>query len=173
MQITNSTEYIPAIQRLYVESYSKGTSAQYVDSAEVHAYLTEILQSGFALMHSENEVIKSCLLYTSLSFDHQCPEIITTNYPIDKCIYIAEVMVAEAFRGKGLGTILLEDFLYRIDKEKYSDVFLRVWDENIPALKLYEKVGFTKFASMEQLKKTPDGKTDFVMKKIYLHKPLR
>lgn len=156
-----------------MESYSKGTSAQFVYSEVLYSYLNEILQSGFALLHLENEVLKACLLYTPLSFDKQCPELIKANYDIDKCLYIAEVMVAEAFRGKGLGKVLLADFFNRIDPEKYPDVFLRVWDENIPALKLYEKAGFEKFSSIEQLKKTPDGKTDFVMTKIYLHKPLK
>lgn len=155
-----------------MESYSKGTSAQYVDSAELYTYLTEILQSGFALLHFQNEGLQACLLYAPLSFDKQCPELITANYEIDKCLYIAEVMVAEAFRGVGLGKLLVADFFNRIDKEKYSDVFLRVWDMNIPALKLYEKAGFEKYASIEQHKKMPDGKTDFIMTKIYLHKPL-
>jgi len=66
VHITNSPEYIPAIQRLYTESYSKGTSAQFVDSFELNSYLTEILQSEFALMFFENKALKTDLVMTKI-----------------------------------------------------------------------------------------------------------
>ncbi len=172
MQITNSPEYIPAIHRLYIESYSKGTSAQYVDSKELYNYLTEIFQSGSALLFVENDVLKACLLFTPLAFDKHCPESIISDFQLEKCVYIAEVMVSEPYRGQGLGKMLINEFFDIVDKQKFKDVFLRVWEENVPALKLYEKMGFKICASIEQSKKAPDGISDFVMKKLYLHKAL-
>ncbi len=172
MHISNSPEYIPAIHRLYIESYSKGTSSQYIDEIELRSYLAEILQTGSALLFVENDVLKACLLFTPLAFDKHCPESIISEFQMEKCVYIAEVMVSEPFRGQGLGKLLLNEFFDIVDKQKFKDVFLRVWDENVPALKLYEKMGFKICASIEQSKKAPDGISDFVMKKIYLHKAL-
>jgi ribosomal protein S18 acetylase RimI-like enzyme len=172
IHITNSPDNISLIGQLYIESYSKGNSAQHIDLVELHQYLTEILQSGYALLFHENDVLKACLLYTPLSFDKLCPDTIMLDFQLNNCVYIAEVMVAEPYRGQGLGKMLLNEFFDTIDNQKYRDVFIRVWEANKPALKLYEKVGFTKCATIEQQKKTPDGKSDFVMTKIYLHKPL-
>ena len=157
---------------MYVESYSKGKSAQYIDHSELNRYLSDILQSGTAIICAENEVLKACLLYAPLSFDKFLPESIVSHFKIEKCVYIAEVMVAETFRGQGLGNAIIKDFFEIVDSQNYTDVFIRVWDGNLPALNLYEKMGFTKCATIEQHKKTPDGKTDFVMRKMYLHKPL-
>lgn len=157
---------------MYIESYSKGTSAQYIDTIELHNYLKDVLQFGSAMLLAENDMLKACLLYTPLSFDKLCPESILLDFQIEKCVYIAEVMVAEPFRGQGLGKRLLNEFFDIVDKQKYNDVFIRVWADNMPALKLYEKVGFKNCTSIEQVKNTPDGKSDFVMTKIYLHKPL-
>jgi len=157
---------------LYIESYSKGSSAQYIDNNELHSYLAEVLHLGNALLFTENEILKACLLYTPLSFDKLCPESVFSTFRLSKCVYIAEVMVAEPYRGQGLGKMLLKEFFDIVDTKKYKDVFLRVWNENTPALKLYEKMGFKKCETIEQQKNTPDGKNVIVMTKIYLHKPL-
>ena len=172
MYITNSPEHIEVIGQLYVESFTQGASAQFVDVAELRQYLAEILAVGCAILLFEGETLKACLLYTPLTFDQYCPETISSNFQAKKCAYIAEIMVAESFRGHGFGKALLTEFFKTVDAEKYNDVFIRVWDQNTPALQLYEKMGFTKFASIEQIKKTPDGNSNFVMNKIYLHKPL-
>ena len=81
-------------------------------------------------------------------------------------------MVAEEARGQGIGTKLLNQFFDSVDKQRYSDSFVRVWDQNIPALSLYRKMGFEPIASMEQTKIKADESGTFVMHKIYLHKKL-
>ncbi len=170
--INGSTEQLSAIRQLYIECYSKGTSAQFIDTDELNIYLKEILQFGTALLISDDNMLKACLIYTPLSFDKLCPDTVVSDFQPEKCVYIAEVMVAEQHRAKGLGKRLLVDFFDSVDKNKYKDVFLRVLDENIPALNLYQKMGFERCASIRQKKKSPDGKSDFYMTKIYLHKNL-
>ena len=49
-------------------------------------------------------------------------------------------------------------------------MFIRVWDKNLPALQLYNKMGFTIVTSMIQIKKNVDGNGTYEMKKLYLHK---
>jgi len=168
---TNQPEFIPAIAGLYTEAYTQGISAQYIDSEELKTYLIEILKTGTAILQFENNILTACLLYTPLSFDKLCPEKIKSEFEPDKCLYIAEVMVSLSYRGMGLGKKLLTEFFKNADTVNYNHVFLRVWENNLPALTLYSKSGFERVTTIDQLKKMPDGKTDFVMKKIYLHKP--
>jgi ribosomal protein S18 acetylase RimI-like enzyme len=75
-------------------------------------------------------------------------------------------------RGKGIGTQLLNGFFETVDKNRFTDVFIRVWNENKAALTLYQRFGFAEVATIEQMKTKPDGKGSFIMKKIYLHKKI-
>ena len=81
-------------------------------------------------------------------------------------------MVTENARGKGIGKQLLTTLFKNIDVEKYTDVFIRVWDKNTGAVSLYKSVGFSPFTTIEQTKMKVNGKETFMMNKIYLHKKL-
>ena len=104
--------------------------------------------------------------------DNALPKVISTEFKPEKCLYIAEMMVTEAARGKGIGKKLLEEFEKKADKALYQDAFIRVWIENIPAVNLYQKMGFKIIANIEQTKRTADGSGTFVMQKVYLHKKM-
>ena len=58
------------------------------------------------------------------------------------------------------------------DKKRYKDAFIRVWDQNKPALSLYRKMGYADIAEIQQTKRKADSEDTFVMNKIYLHKKL-
>lgn len=163
---------MPEIEQLYLDAFTKGASAQFVDGVELRNYITEVLQIGVAILSTENSTVNACLLYTPLTFDMYCPPQITSKFNLNQSVYIAEIMVSEASRGKGVGRMLIEKFLETIKNQHYTDAFIRVWDENITAINLYQKMGFTPITEIKQLKKSVDGKTDFDMCKIYLHKNL-
>jgi len=63
----------------------------------------------------------------------------------------------------------LKIFFETVDKIRYTDAFIRVWDKNATALNLYKKMGFIPISTIEQTKRNADGKGTFVMQKIYLH----
>lgn len=132
-----------------------------------------IFENGWAILcFDECNRLISCLLYTSLCEDLLCPPVITEAFAPDKCVYIAEIMVDEQFRGQGLGKALISCFFETVDRLKYNDVFIRVWDENTPAIQLYQKMGFRIVADIKQTKKTLNGDSEFIMNKLYLHKKL-
>ena len=133
-------------------------------------YLSNLLETGIAILWFENSIPKACLLYTALTNDAVCPVQISTNYKLERSAYIAELMVDEDCRGKGIGKMLIESFFETVNKADYTDAFIRVWDGNIAALSLYKKVGFSPIDTIEQLKKSVDGNEDLLMRKIYLHK---
>lgn len=132
-----------------------------------------IFENGWAIQFFDmNNRLIACLLYTSLFEDLLCPPVITNAFVPDKCAYVAEIMVDEQFRGKGLGKALISCFFDTVDRLKYNDVFIRVWDENTPAILLYQKMGFQIVAHIKQTKKTLNGDSEFIMNKIYLHQNL-
>lgn len=169
---TKSDLYKNLIINLYVEAFSTGHSAQYIDSEEVNQYIDKILKEGYALIARENKDVIGAILLCPLKFDNALPPEISEKNLVEKCIYIAEMMVAENVRGKGIGKQLLAEFFKTVDKSVYSDAFIRVWDENIPAINLYRKIGFEDYTTIRQTKTKADGSGTFFMTKIYLHKKL-
>jgi ribosomal protein S18 acetylase RimI-like enzyme len=167
-----SKEHTSKIIELYIKTFSSGQSEQYIDMTELKLYIDFIQENGHSLLAIENEDIVGALLSCPLVIDKTLPSEISNNFSIEKCIYVAEMMVTESARGKGIGTKLLNEFFSTVDKSLYSDAFIRVWDQNIGAVSLYQKVGFEIITSIEQTKKKTDGNGTFVMKKIYLHKKL-
>jgi ribosomal protein S18 acetylase RimI-like enzyme len=169
---TNNSEYRNQLIDLYIEAFSTGQSQQYIDTEELDQYIDLILKNGYAVLALEKENVTGAILGCPLSFDKALPAAVSDNFEVDKCLYVAEMMVAEKVRGQGIGKQLMAAFFEGIDKNSYSDVFIRVWDENIPAISLYKKMGFEPVATIEQTKIKADGSGTFVMQKIYLHKKL-
>jgi len=65
--------------------------------------------------------------------------------PIDKELFIDGIAVHPDFRGKGIGTKLLENIVSHANKNDYNKVKLEVIDTNTRARELYEKQGFKHF----------------------------
>ena len=166
---TNSSEYLNRIIDLYVEAFSTGQSEQYIDSDELSEYLDLIFKEGYTILAIENHELSGAVLILPLSFDKAIPAQISESFNLKQCLYVAEMMVAEKVRGQGIGKLLMKAFFDTADKSLYSDSFIRVWDENTPAISLYEKAGFKTIANIQQTKIKADKSGTFVMNKIYLH----
>jgi len=169
---TRSSQYKIDIINLYLEAFSSGQSEQYIDLNELNKYIDSILEHGYALLAIENNLPIGVALICSLTLDRALPQEISEKFNTEKCLYIAEMMVTEDFRGKGIGKKLLEEFENKADRILFKDAFIRVWIENIPAVNLYKKMGFEVVANIEHTKIKADGSGTFVMQKIYLHKKL-
>jgi len=160
------------IINLYIEAFSTGLSQQYIDPLELNQYIDMIFENGNTFLVIENKQVLGALLTCPLKYDKSLPNEIAENFQLEKCVYVAEMMVTEQARGKGIGKRLLNEFFATVDKLLYSDAFIRVWEENIGAIGLYRKMGFEPFTTIEQTKMKADGNGTFVMQKIYLHKKL-
>ena len=169
---TNNFEYRNQLIDLYIEAFSTGQSQQYIDTEELEQYIDLILNAGYTVLAIEKGNVTGAMLLCPLSFEKALPAAVSDNFDVDKCLYVAEMMVAEKVRGQGIGKQLMAAFFRGIDKNSYSDVFIRVWNENIPAISLYTKMGFEPVATIEQTKTKANGSGTFVMQKIYLHKKL-
>ena len=91
--------------------------------------------------------------------------------PVKSTVYIAELMVHEHVRGLGIASALIHEYLKNESSNGVTDAVIRVWIENIPAVKLYEKLGFRRIEEITQTKYKSETET-FEMQKIYLHKKL-
>lgn len=169
---TKDIIYGQQITEQYIRIFSAGQSAQLVDKEAVTIYIDATLTQGYAVLAFDNDVLVGSLLSTPLMYDKELPTEIISTFNIEKCIYIAELMVEEYMRGMGIGRQLLDVFYNQIDREAYSDVFIRVWEQNKGALRLYEQSGYKSIASIAQTKTAVDGFTQYNMKKVYLHRKI-
>jgi len=172
MKIIQTRDYKSQLMALYMDAFAKGASEQYIDELALESYIEKLLKEGVALVAIENNEVLGALLSCPLAFDEYVTSAITENFALEKCVYIAEMMVAEQARGKGIGRQLLTAFFEMPDAKKYSDAFIRVWDKNTGAIALYEKMGFAPYTTIEQTKQKANGSETFVMQKIYLHKKM-
>ena len=58
---------------------------------------------------------------------------------------IGNIVTYKDFRGKGIGTVLFKELLAGLKADGIVKVFLEVEHDNVPALRLYEKLGFVKY----------------------------
>ena len=122
--------YKPDLIDLYKTSFPSSIT----DTLELNNYIDSFLNDENAYLAIDNEVLTGALLYSPLSHDKDLPTLIVENFKSEDCVYVAEMMVNENSRGKGIGTYLLTSFLKTIDKKTYTDAFIRVWDQNQVAI---------------------------------------
>ncbi|MBP1663856.1 MAG: GCN5-related N-acetyltransferase [Bacteroidetes bacterium] len=158
--------------QLYLLAFTSGELAQHISPESAGATLKELLQRGSGVAAIRNEKITGAILGMPLGFDRKFPDGQHPAIPLEKTVYIAELMVHPATRGQGVASELMAVFLENEKTKGNTDAVIRVWNENKGALHLYRKQGFTEIASIIQKKIKPDGVTRFQMNKIYLHKKL-
>lgn len=163
------TDWKPALLSLYIQTFTKGLSAQHIYRKEAENYLDAIFDLGFGMFGFSDSALVAVLLCTPLSFDKACPAEVRRRCSESNTLYIAEVLVAENLRGKGLGKLLLNAFEESVSQEIRYCV-LRVWTENVPAIKLYKKFGFQACGIIHQQKLNPHSKEPFRMTKQYMIK---
>jgi len=162
-------EYRDEIIALYIEAFSTGQFKQYIDQDELNQYIDGFFSDGNILLSLEKNHVIGSLLYCPLQKDALLPKSIHMNFNVESCVYVAEMMVSDLARGQGIGTQLLKTFFGTVDKIRYKDAFIRVWDKNTTALNLYKRMGFVPISTIEQTKRNADGNGTFVMQKTYLH----
>lgn len=167
---TNSSHCKESLMLLYTEAFGEGQSAQHIDPVQLSRYFDALLAQGYALLATEGQTLCGALLACPLTFDSELPSALAQTFRPAQCLYLAEMMVSKNARGQGLGQLLMDAFEQTADRSCFTDAFIRVWDQNTPALRLYLKNGYCSVGSLEQQKTKPDGKTLFSMNKLYLHK---
>ncbi len=170
IELDKSGSYKSQISDLYLQVYSNGLSAQKIDLNFLNDILDFSYNKGLVLIDVSNSELRAALLSFPLKFDELFPYSEFPDIDFDKTIYIAELMVEENFRKKGLAKGLLNEF-YNLSVIHFNQAMIRVWDENVVALDIYEKNGFEALCTIKQEKYSLDG-TKFFMQKRYLCRTL-
>ncbi len=122
----------------------------------------------FPVPEKARAALTECLikeeLFTALDEHGACVGFIafTLNGAFHSFPYLHIVAVAEAARGKGVGTQLLA-FFERVAFAEHSKAFLVVADFNPDARRLYERLGYRQVGAIPSLYK--DGVTEYLMLK--------
>lgn len=87
----------------------------------VVTYCTKIVASGYALKKKARPYLNH-EFYSYLGFMYTHPD----------------------YRGKGLNALIIEELKIWSKKNGLNEIRLTVYDENMPAIKAYEKIGFRK-----------------------------
>lgn len=171
LDLFNYPKFREKILGLYLNAFTTGEHAQYIPHESAESTLDEMLRNGWGNMAFAEGKLAGVLIAFPLSFDREFPRDRCPQVPVETSVYIAEVMTHSDFRGKGVASELFESFLQRV-KDNYSDVVIRVWKENKPALSLYEKLGFQPVVDIIQTKYRSQNEK-FEMRKIYMTKEIR
>lgn len=165
--------YKEQVKALYIDTFTQGPSAQWVDAGALEEELRLTYQKGVMLVAVQADELVGALFVYPLSDDYLLPESISRDLNLTKIPYIAELMVAASCRGCGLGSRLMSEAMELLRTENYQQVYIRVWDQNRAALKLYEKLGFRSAGVADQVKYSYPDKRPMMMRKIYLFKALQ
>lgn len=70
---------------------------------------------------------------------------------------IMNIVVKKDFRNKKIGKKLLDSLIQKAKEQDIKTIFLEVNSKNLPALKLYENIGFKKIGIRKNYYKNSDG----------------
>ena len=173
IQSSQFEKYWSHLVDLYIDTFSAEPSFQYLPKSEVEKYFKLFVENGFAvIVEDQNEILVGALFACPLIFDNLFPVSLKSTIVPENTIYIAELMVDKLYRGRGLGTVLLQECLKISENEQFKYAVIRVWKSNKSAVKLYERLGFSIVESIVQQKMKAD-KTGFrSYEKFYLYKEL-
>jgi len=172
--LANSTLNLSALFALYDNCFGHGDSAQEYDSVEINKYLHSALSYGLSFGVFDNETLVGTIVNIPIeALKADIPKAIKNLNKSEVGIYIAELMVNERWRGRGLGKSLLEHTINFAQQNKHENLIIRVWDQNKSALTLYRHAGFIEIAEMFQTKTKPQSGEIYEMRKVYLHRTAR
>ncbi|MFV0470931.1 MAG: GNAT family N-acetyltransferase [Paludibacteraceae bacterium] len=161
-------QYRQPLIKLYRKAFAQGEYPQYISEADATQTWDNYLLNGNILIAEIDKNLVGTLVYFPLKSDKYFPHKDGKN--INESIYIAEVAIDLKHRGKGIGTRLIQTFFTSINNKIYSQVVIRVWEKNTPALSLYKAFGFEETGYSITQTKWKSEKETFRMKKKYLKK---
>lgn len=125
---------IEAISKSYAKSKDKLHKIERLGDFNICKDFLKKLKTTFEQLGFELKYI------TAKSSGNLCAGMITATSKIKGMVL--EVGVLPKFRKKGIGLKLVTDYMNNLKKEELNEVILAVDKENLPAIELYQKLGF-------------------------------
>lgn len=127
------------IEKLDIKDYKKCSNIWNMSSCEFTEKFRKEIESNnrVVFIYKENGKFIGEIAYV---FDMK-----DSDYTIpNKRIYISRLIVKSTHRNKGIGGILIDYILNEVKRMGYSEATIGVDKDNLSALHLYKKKGFTK-----------------------------
>lgn len=172
IQEDSGSLYREKIRTLYLDTFSTGISAQFIDQEQLDALMNLTYSGGKMYVSVKESGLCGAAFLFPLKYDDLFPIKSFQFFENEKVMYFAELLVDEKVRGKGIGGEMISYINDALKKEGYKFLVIRVWEKNEAALHLYLKHGFSEICRIKQLKKSTDLSVDIEMIKIYLSKQL-
>ena len=67
------------------------------------------------------------------------------NFILDE-FHLNNIAVKKEFQSNKIGRLLIENLFYRLKNKRINKIYLEVSNNNIPAKKLYESIGFQQYS---------------------------
>ncbi|KRM78354.1 protease synthase and sporulation negative regulatory PAI 1 domain protein [Lapidilactobacillus dextrinicus DSM 20335] len=140
---TNLKELQKISRETFADTFGKQNTAadlqEYLDTAYSDAKLTAELQNSASFFYFI-EVEQVLAGYLKLNIDHAQTEAMG-----DQSLEIERIYIKPEFKRQGLGKQLYQKALIVAQQKQKQTIWLGVWEENQPALKFYQRLGFTQF----------------------------
>jgi len=163
------------IRKLYMDTFSHGDAAQHIDPEELDKEIRLTYEEGMMMVAVDDEdesKLTGALFVYPLQYDAGFNPQLSDVCDKVHTPYIAEVMVKEKYRRRGLGGKMIRKTLSSLRENRFKEVFIRVWDRNMTALRLYRDAGFEVVGKILQKKWFTDRKTRILMEKLYMKRGL-
>jgi ribosomal protein S18 acetylase RimI-like enzyme len=159
---SQDVDYLQRISRqTFAETFADGNSEAnlqaYLATAFATAKLTAELadpDSGFYFAELDSAIIGYLKVNTGAA---------QTELPAGRGLEIERIYVAKAYLGQRVGQLLYEQALQLARQQKAAYVWLGVWEENLRAIRFYQKNGFVEF-DKHLFKLGDDEQTDLMLK---------
>ena len=76
---------------------------------------------------------------------------------IDRIADILQICIKKHFQNKNYGDLFLKDIIHKLKNKNVDKIMLEVREENIPAIKLYNKNGFVIISKRNNYYKNPSS----------------
>ena len=126
------------IERLNIKDYSKCNNVWNMDKCEFTEKFRKEIENGnrVVFIYKINDEFIGEIAYV---FDMNDADYTIPN----QRIYISRLIVKKEYRNQGIGGILIDYILDEIKKMGYKEATIGVDKDNVTALHLYKKKGFT------------------------------
>lgn len=134
--------------------------------------MTNYLEEGFSIEKLTNELNNPDSDFFIATIDGEVVGYLKLNFGVSQTelqdnngLEIERIYVLQKFHGKKVGQILYEKAIQVAIDKQVNYVWLGVWEENLRAIRFYEKNGFVAF-DRHIFKLGNDEQTDIMMKKL-------
>jgi phosphinothricin acetyltransferase len=133
-------EHYAEVKRIYLEGISTGHATFQTTAPEWEEWNAAHLSHSRIVSTDEKGTISGWAALTPVS---------------GRCVYagVAEVSVyvSERFRGKGIGSILLNELILRSEQNNIWTLQAGIFPENIPSIQLHKNCGFRIIGTREKI----------------------